>query len=70
MDLQPRLKGLGCRVVVIPGQHHAGNIQAEVPENVDKPDHIQVVGNAQIPPDFVLFNVRGVDGNDHLHLVL
>ena len=68
--LQPGLEGLGRHIVVIPGQYHAGHVESEVSENVDQPDHVQVIGNAQVPTDLVLFNVPGVNGNDHLHLVL
>ena len=55
---------------MVPGEHHAGNIEPEIPENIDKPNHIQVIGDAQIAPDFVLFNVPGVDGDNHFHMVL
>ena len=69
-SLQPRLEGLGRGIVMIAGQHNTGHIEAEVPEDVDQPDHIQIIGNAQIPPDFVFLDIRGVDGNYHLHLLL
>ena len=68
--LQSCLEGLGRHVVVIPGQYHTGDIEPEVPEDIDEPDHIQIVSNAQVSPNLVLLNIRGVDGNDHLHLVL
>ena len=68
--LQTLLEGGGDGLAPEPGQHHAGHIQAKVPEYIDEPDHIPVIGDAQIPPDLVLFNIVGVDGNDHLHLIL
>ena len=67
--LQPGLEGLGQRLPVIPGQHHTGYIQPEAPKHVDQPDHVPVIGNPQIPPNLVLFDVVGVDGDDHLHLI-
>ena len=39
-------------------------------ENIDKPDHIPVIGDAQVAPDLILFNVGRVDGDDQFHLVL
>ena len=68
--LQPGLECLGHGLLPEPGQHHAGYIQAKIPEYIDQPDHIPVIGNAQVPPDLVLFNVVGIDDNDHLHLFL
>ena len=44
--LQPGLEGLGSRLGIEPGQHHAGHIQPQFPENVDEPDHIPVIGDA------------------------
>ena len=68
--LQSRLEGPGNGLPVKPGQYHAGNIEPEAPEHVNQPDHVPVVGNSQIPPDFVLFYVVGIDDNHHLHLIL
>ena len=53
----------------VAGDDHAPHIQAEPPEHVDEPEHVLVVGDAQIPPDLVLLDVRGVDDDDDLHLV-
>ena len=68
--LQTGLEGLCHGVVVIPGEHNAGDVESKIPEDIDQPNHVQVIGNAQIAPDLVLFDVAGVDGNDHLHVVL
>ena len=68
--LQALLERGGDGLAPEPGEHHAGHIQPKVPEHINEPDHIPVIGDAQVPPDLVLFNIVGVDGNDHLHLVL
>ena len=68
--LQPGLECLGSGVVMVAGEHHTGDIEAEVPEDLDQPDHVQVIGDAQVTPDLVLLNICGVDGDDHLHLIL
>ena len=67
--LQPGLERFHLRLGVIAGQHHAADIKPEASENVNQADHIPVVGDAQIAPDFVLFNVARIDGDDHLHLI-
>ena len=67
---QPVQKGV-CRVLsAVTGQHHAAHIQPHVPENINEAEHILVIGDAQIPPHFILLNVTGVDGDDDLHIVL
>ena len=67
---QPLEERIRRTLAIIAGQHNTGHIEAEIPEDVDQPDHIQIIGNAQIPPDFVFLDIRGVDGNHHLHLLL
>ena len=68
--LQTGLECLRLGLLIVAGQHHAGNIQTEAPENVDQTDHIPVIGDAQVAADLVLLNIGSVDGNDHLHLIL
>ena len=68
--LQAGLEGGGQGLAVEPGEYHAGNIQPKIPEHPNQANHVPVIGDAQIAPDFVLFNIVGVDGNDHLHLLL
>ena len=67
---QTGLEGGGQGLAPEPGEDHAGHIQPKIPEHPDQPDHIPVIGDAQVPPDFVFFDVVGVDGDDHFHLVL
>ena len=69
-SFQTGLESRGHGLTVEPGKHHAGNIQSQLPENINQADHIPVIGDAQILPDFALFNIPGIDGNHHLHLVL
>ena len=67
---QPVEEGVRRSLPAVAGQHHAAYIQSHVPEDVNEPEDILVVGDAQIPPDFVFFNVPGIDGNDDFHVVL
>ena len=67
--LQPGLEGVGGGLAGVPGDHHAAHAQPPAPELVDEPEHIAVVGDAQVPPDLVLLDVAGVDGDDDLRLV-
>ena len=72
-DAQPfqaGLERLRQRLFMEAGQHHAGNVQAEAPENVDQANDVPVIGDAKIAPNLILFDIVGVDGNDHLHLLL
>ena len=68
--LQPLLEGVGGGLSGVLGDHHAAHVQVHGPERVDEPEHVAVVGDAQVPPDFVLLDVAGVDGDDDFRLVL
>ena len=67
---QPLVKGLCRRLPCIAGEDHAAHIQSHGAEGVDEPQHILVVGDAQVTAYFVLFDVRRVDRNDDLHILL
>ena len=69
-SLQTIAKGLCHTLSGETGQHHAGYIQTKATEHVNQPNHIPVVCNAQIAPDFIFLNIIGIDGNNHLHLLL
>ena len=58
------------RLPVVPGQHHAAHIQPQAPENINEAQDIVIIGDAQISPDLALFDVRRIDGNDDLHILL
>ena len=68
--LQPGLKQVGGGLAGIAGDHHAAHRQAPAAEDVDEPQHVAVIGDAQVAPDLVLLDVPGVDGDDDLRLVL
>ena len=67
--LQPGLECLGAALTMESGQNHAGHIQTKATEDVNQPDHVPVVGDAQIAPDLILLDIVGIDGDDHLHLL-
>ena len=67
--LHPAAEGVGGGLSGVLGDHHAAHQQALPPEGVDEPQHVHVVGDAQIAPDLVLLDVAGADGDDHLHRV-
>ena len=54
----------------VPGQHHAAYIQPHIPENVNEPENVLIIGDPQIAPHFVLLDIPGIDGNDDLHIIL
>ena len=68
--LQPGLEQVGGGLAGIAGDHHAAHQQATATEDVDEPQHVAVIGDAQVAPDLVLLDVPGVDGDDDLRLVL
>ncbi len=63
------LEGLHHRLAGVAGDDHRADEQAEAPEGVDEPQHILVIGDAQVAPDLVFHDVAGVDGDDDLGLV-
>ena len=67
---QPLVKGLCRRLPGIAGEDHAAHIQAHGAEGIDEPQHVLVVGDTQIAAYFVLFDVRRVDRDDDLHILL
>ena len=66
---QPLEEGIRRGLTGITGQYNAAHVQAQLPEGVDEPEHIHIIGNAQIAPDFILFNIRSIDGDDNFHIV-
>ena len=67
---QPLQKGVRRPLAAVPAHHHTAHIEAHAPEDVDQPQHVVVIGDAQVPPDLVFLDVCGVDGNEDLHVVL
>ena len=67
---QPLLEQNRVVLVVPAGHDHAAHIQADAAEGVDQPQHVRVIGDAQIAPHFAFFDVVGVDGDDQLGLIL
>ena len=62
-------EGVCRRLAAVTGQHHAAHIQAHLPEGVNQAQNVCVIGNAQVAPDLVLFNIRSVDGDDHFCVI-
>ena len=52
------------------GQADAAHIQAIAAEGVDQPEHVQVIGDPQVGADFIFLDIRGVDGDYDLSLIL
>ena len=66
--LQAVEEGVRRPLAAVLGQHHGANVQPQLPKDVDEPQHVVIVADAKVPPHLVLLNVRGVDGNDDLHV--
>ena len=67
---QPVKKRVRRGLPAVPGQHHAAYIQPHIPENVNEPENVLIIGDPQIAPHFVLLDIPGIDGNDDLHIIL
>ena len=67
---QTLLEGLGHRLSLITSQYDAAHIQAKVAEHIDEPQHIHIIGDAQIAAELVLFDVTGIDDDYYFYLFL
>ena len=63
-------EGVRRRLAVVLGNHHAAHIQVHASEDINEPQHILLIGDPQITPDLVLFDIAGADGHHDLHVVL
>ena len=75
IDLDPQVLQTAAEDVRSPlagilGDDHAAHIEPLGAEGVDEPQHVVVVGDAQIAPDLVLLDGGGVDGDHDLGGVL
>ena len=68
--LQSALKDVGGGLAGVAGDDHAAHQQPHAPEGVDETENVYIIGDAQVAPDLVFFNIRGVDGDDDLRRVL
>ena len=66
---QPGVEGIGCRLSRVPRQDDAPYGQPVAAEGIDQTKHIQIVSNAEVSPDFILFDIVGVDHDDDLRLI-
>ena len=67
--LQAVQEGVRRPLAAVLRQHHGADVEAEPPEDVDEPQHVVIVADAEVPPHLVLLDVRGVDGDDDLHVL-
>ena len=68
--LQLGLEDLRCRLAAEPGEDHAAHLEPKAPEGVDETEGVGSIGDAQVAPDFALFQVYGGHGHHDFHLVL
>ncbi|MPM53556.1 hypothetical protein SDC9_100324 [bioreactor metagenome] len=66
--LQPAAEGLGGHLPLPAGDDHAANVKPEGMEAVDQAEHVFIVRDAQIPPNFILLDVSRRDGDDDFHV--
>ncbi len=58
------------RLLLILGQHHAAHVKTVIGKGIDEPEHVHVIGDADISTDLVFLNIRRLDGDNDLRLVL
>ena len=68
--LQLALERLGGLLARVLRDDDAADIESDGTERVDQAHDVQIVGDAEIAPALVHFNVGCVDGNDDLRLLL
>ena len=57
-------------VVALQLRHHdIFGEEAAVPENVDKPKHLVLIGDAEVGADLLTHNIARVEADDNLHLI-
>ena len=66
---QSLLEGVHGTLTYIAVDDHATDVQSHRAEGVDQAKHLAVIGNAQVAAEFVVLNVGGVDGDDHLGIL-
>lgn len=59
----------GGGLPLIPGDHHAVDIQPIIPQVVDEAVHLQIIGDAVIIPDFIPLNIPCIHTDDNFRLV-
>ena len=58
-------------MLILPaGNDHAAHVQSNVAEGIDQPQHVRVVGDAQVAAQLVFLDVVGVDDDHQLRLIL
>ena len=67
---QTLFEGVRSRLTGVLRDHDRADIEPQIAEHVDEPQHIGVVADAQVAPHLVLLNITGADGHDDLHVVL
>ena len=60
----------GGVALLVLGEHHVLGEEAALAEDVDQPQEVFLVGDAQVGADFVALQIAGVDAHQDLHVVL
>ena len=66
--LQLAFEDIGGLLAGVLGDDNTSDIESLVGKGLDQAKDIHVVGNAQVMADLILFDVRGIDGDDDLSL--
>ena len=66
---QALCKRIGSRLAAIPGDHDAADKQLLLPERIDQPEHLRIIGDIQIVSDLVALNIARMDGKNDLRIV-
>ena len=67
---KPLAESVRRRLCAVSRHNNAADKQSYSPESVNKPEHVQIVGYTEISSDFVLLDIRSVDHNNDLSLIL
>ena len=67
--LEPMSECYGCRLTVVMCHHNRAHHEAHVLELIAQPQHILIVGNAQISAFLILLNIGRADDNHDFYAV-
>ena len=59
-----------CRFILVSGNYHAVYLQIVSSENIEKPQHFQVICYPEILSGLACGDVAGVDAHDDLRMIL
>ena len=68
--LQPLLESIRRALPLVARDNHAAHIKPNGAERIRQPQNIRIIGDAEIAADLVFLNIRRIDDENDLRLIL